>query len=101
MAISAQHLAEMATEVGCSRREIPSSRSRQLYDGTSEHSHERASTWESAAARQHGHIIQEFGSLRLLPIALSYEAQLQSCQLFNQVLADTMILYSLYKKHHS
>jgi starvation-inducible DNA-binding protein len=25
---------------------------------------------------------------------------LQSCQLLNQILADTMILYSLYKKHH-
>jgi starvation-inducible DNA-binding protein len=25
---------------------------------------------------------------------------LQSCQLLNQILADTMVLYSLYKKHH-
>src|SRR6476646_11972473 len=49
---------------------------------------------------QHGQIIQEYGTLRLLPIALSHEARLQSCQLLNQILADTMILYSLYKKHH-
>jgi starvation-inducible DNA-binding protein len=49
---------------------------------------------------QHGQIIQEFGALRLLPIALSYEARLQSSQLLNQILADTMILYSLYKKCH-
>ena len=49
---------------------------------------------------QAGHIIQEFGTLRLLPIALAHEARLQSCQLLNQILADTMILYSLYKKHH-
>jgi starvation-inducible DNA-binding protein len=49
---------------------------------------------------QHGPIIQEYGTLRLLPIALSHEARLQSCQLLNQILADTMILYSLYKKHH-
>jgi len=26
--------------------------------------------------------------------------RLLSCQLLNQILADTMILYSLYKKHH-
>ena len=49
---------------------------------------------------QHGQVIQEYGALRLLPIALSHEARLQSCQLLNQVLANTMILYSLYKKHH-
>jgi starvation-inducible DNA-binding protein len=49
---------------------------------------------------QHGPIIQEYGTLRLLPIALSHEARLQSSQLLNQILADTMILYSLYKKHH-
>jgi starvation-inducible DNA-binding protein len=49
---------------------------------------------------QHGQVIQEFGTLRLLPIALSHDARLQSCQLLNQILADTLILYSLYKKHH-
>ena len=49
---------------------------------------------------QQGRVIQAFGTLRLLPIALSHEARLLSCQLLNQILADTMILYSLYKKHH-
>ena len=49
---------------------------------------------------QHGPLIQAYGTLRLLPIALSHEARLQSCQLLNQILADTIILYSLYKKHH-
>jgi DNA-binding ferritin-like protein len=38
--------------------------------------------------------------VRLFPIALSYEARMQSCQLLNQVLADSMILHSHYKKHH-
>lgn len=49
---------------------------------------------------QKGAEIQEFGTLRLLPIALSHEARQESVQLLNQVLADTLILYSLYKKHH-
>jgi starvation-inducible DNA-binding protein len=44
--------------------------------------------------------IQRYGTLRNLPIALSTGARSQSCDLLNQVLADTMILYSLYKKHH-
>jgi starvation-inducible DNA-binding protein len=44
--------------------------------------------------------IQRFGALRLLPIALSAEARTESCQIINSILADTMILYALYKKHH-
>ena len=49
---------------------------------------------------QHGQTIQDYGTVRLLPIALAHDARVQSCQLLNQILADTMILYSLYKKHH-
>jgi starvation-inducible DNA-binding protein len=44
--------------------------------------------------------IQPFGTLRLLPISLSSEAREQSCQILNRVLADSQILYGLYKKHH-
>ena len=44
--------------------------------------------------------LQKFGTLRLLPIALSAEARGQSAQLLNEILADTTILYALYKKHH-
>jgi starvation-inducible DNA-binding protein len=44
--------------------------------------------------------IQDFGTLRLLPIALSNEVRARSCQDLNRILADTQILYSLYKKHH-
>jgi starvation-inducible DNA-binding protein len=36
----------------------------------------------------------------LFPIALSYEARMESCQVLNKILADSMILYSHYKKHH-
>jgi starvation-inducible DNA-binding protein len=49
---------------------------------------------------QHGREIQVYGTVRRFPIALSYEARMESCRLLNQVLADSMILYSLYKKHH-
>ena len=47
-----------------------------------------------------GEEIQRFGSVRLLPIALASEARLESGQILNEILADTMILYALYKKHH-
>lgn len=49
---------------------------------------------------QHGHEIQPFGTLRNLPIALASIARLESCEQLNQILADSLILYSLYKKHH-
>jgi starvation-inducible DNA-binding protein len=49
---------------------------------------------------QHGSEIQKFGTLRNLPIALSPDTRSESCMLVNQSLADTIILYHLYKKHH-
>ena len=49
---------------------------------------------------QHGNEIQAFGTVRQFPVALSYETRMYSCQRLNQILADTQILYALYKKHH-
>ena len=49
---------------------------------------------------QHGTEIQAFGTVWQFPIALAYEARLESCQLLNHILADSFILHSLYKKHH-
>ncbi len=45
-------------------------------------------------------MIQEFGTVRQFPIGLSYDARMYSCQRLNQTLADSQILYALYKKHH-
>ena len=47
-----------------------------------------------------GEEIQDFGTQRLLPIALGHDVRAQSCQELNRILADSQILYSLYKKHH-
>jgi starvation-inducible DNA-binding protein len=50
--------------------------------------------------RVHGREIQQFGTVRLFPLGLSHDARAYSCQRLNQLLADTQILYALYKKHH-
>ena len=50
--------------------------------------------------RQKAHEIQAFGHLTRLPIALSQNVASQSVENLNQVLADTMTLRDLYKKHH-
>jgi starvation-inducible DNA-binding protein len=49
---------------------------------------------------QHGEQIQAFGTVRQFPVALSAETRRRSCEALNRILADTQILYSLYKKHH-
>ncbi|MCS7003594.1 MAG: DNA starvation/stationary phase protection protein [Dehalococcoidia bacterium] len=40
------------------------------------------------------------GSLRTMPIALNDEARAESCEMLNQILADTIMLAMMYKKHH-
>ncbi len=44
--------------------------------------------------------LQPFGTLRRLPIGLDADAKAESCRLLGVILADSMVLYSLYKKHH-
>lgn len=44
--------------------------------------------------------IQRYGTLRNLPIGLDADARAASCKALNEILADTTILYALYKKHH-
>lgn len=50
--------------------------------------------------RQRGPETQRYGTIRKLPIALDAKARQGSCELLNQLLADTITLYSMYKKHH-
>jgi len=49
---------------------------------------------------QHAHEIQPFGHLVKLPIALAENVCRESVENLNQLLADTMTLRDLYKKHH-
>ena len=60
----------------------------------------------SIAARAHAvtnrHVpeLQHFGTIARLPIALEASVCAQSVENLNQVLADTMCLRDMYKKHH-
>ena len=54
----------------------------------------------SPITHQQGHEIQPFGHLIRMPIALSESVCAESVTNLNQVLADTMTLRDLYKKHH-
>src|SRR5947209_12739064 len=49
---------------------------------------------------QHAHEIQAFGSVVHMPIALGENTRRESADNLNQLLADTITLRDLYKKHH-
>jgi starvation-inducible DNA-binding protein len=49
---------------------------------------------------QRGKIVQEFGTVVHLPSALGEDVRLDSTRDLNQVLADTIMLREMYKKHH-
>src|SRR3979409_1056680 len=49
---------------------------------------------------QRAHEIQAFGSVVSMPIALAEGVRRQSVDNLNQLLADTITLRDLYKKHH-
>jgi starvation-inducible DNA-binding protein len=49
---------------------------------------------------QHAHEIQPYGHLISLPIALAESVRKEGVENLNQLLADTMTLRDLYKKHH-
>lgn len=50
--------------------------------------------------QQRSREIQGFNQLRALPLGLSEEAVGQSVTMLNQILVDSITLYSLYKKNH-
>jgi starvation-inducible DNA-binding protein len=49
---------------------------------------------------QHAHEIQPFGHLVRMPIALDATVCRESVENLNQILADTITLRDMYKKHH-
>src|SRR5271156_4712129 len=49
---------------------------------------------------QHASEIQPYGKIAKLPIALDQRVCATSVELLNQILADTMTLRDMYKKHH-
>src|SRR5438309_1552485 len=67
---------------------FPTKRDRKARESSQPHLHQR------------GVEVQGYGEMRLLPIALGHDARMESCQALNQINADSIILYNLYKKHH-
>lgn len=48
----------------------------------------------------HGTQVQQYGTVVNRPIAIEARVRQQNCEKLNQILADTITLRDLYKKHH-
>src|SRR5437763_5218052 len=48
----------------------------------------------------HGREIQQYGTVVNRPIGLDAKVRERNCEKLNQILADTMTLRDMYKKHH-
>jgi len=44
--------------------------------------------------------LQRFGTVRAIPNGLDERSRRETCAMLNGILADSLILYALYKKHH-
>ncbi len=62
--------------------------------------HDKSQVKAAPVLGQRGQIVQEFGTVVKLPTGLKEEAALESTRNLNQVLADTIMLTDMYKKHH-
>src|SRR6185503_9591170 len=67
---------------------------------TKKRTHSNGMTKATPIVRQKSREIQPFGRVIKMPIALSENVCARSVENLNQVLADTMTLRDLYKKHH-
>ncbi len=80
-------------------REHDSTKNTSQHKGTAVHNGKKANEAQPLV-NQRGEVIQDFGKTIRLPIALDEEACSESVRMLNQILADTMTLRDLYKKHH-
>jgi starvation-inducible DNA-binding protein len=62
--------------------------------------HARVTHSAEPLTNQHGHEIQAYGTVNPMPIALAEKTRRGSVENLNQLLADTITLRDLYKKHH-
>lgn len=62
--------------------------------------HAKATHSPDPLTNQHGHEIQAYGTVVPMPIALAEKIRRASVDNLNQLLADTISLRDLYKKHH-
>jgi starvation-inducible DNA-binding protein len=69
---------------------------------TGKHRHDSVTIDERArpVIVEHAKEVQHFGSIARLPIALDAAVCAASVEVLNQLLADTMTLRDMYKKHH-
>jgi|SRR5579885_1029399 len=79
----------------CPWRKVDSMNRKEIRRGESE-----SGSRSQPITHQRAGEIQEFGTIARLPIGLDENVCVESVRMLNQILADTMSLRDLYKKHH-
>jgi len=69
-------------------------------NGSDGHNMMNGTTSAKPVVGQRGAELQAYGTIARLPIGLSEDVCKTSVEVLNQVLADTMVLRDMYKKHH-
>jgi starvation-inducible DNA-binding protein len=69
-------------------------------DGATGRTAARGAATAKPITGQRGREMQPYGTIARLPIALSEQVCQQSVQALNQILADTITMRDMYKKHH-
>ena len=67
---------------------------------TKRNSHAVADQGAEPHISTHGELLQEFGHVVRMPIGLKESICQESVEILNRILADTMTMRDLYKKHH-
>jgi starvation-inducible DNA-binding protein len=70
------------------------------HDMQTDNHHTRTAERAQPILGQRAPEIQPYGTLAQYPLALDLDARAASVEALNQILADTMVLRDLYKKHH-
>jgi starvation-inducible DNA-binding protein len=81
------------------RHSVGASRAPRSHGGSSRRGHANGRT-ANPLLDQHAKELQRYGTVAHIPIGLDEEVRTRSSEVLNQLLADTITLRDMYKKHH-
>lgn len=81
------------------RHSVGSSRAPRSHGGSSRRGHGNGRN-ANPILDQHAKELQRYGTVALMPIGLDEDVRARSSEALNQLLADTITLRDMYKKHH-
>jgi len=82
------------------RHSVGASRAPRSHGGSSSRRGHGNGRTANPLLEQHARELQRYGTVALMPIGLDEDVRARSSEVLNQILADTITLRDMYKKHH-